>query len=83
MKSMEIIGTPIKIEKLEFAQNDFPNDIDWNTAIQSCLDLADGWRLPTDKELEILYQNKNILFGFNGYYYWSSTEYTNDVLCDF
>ena len=43
--------------------------MDWDTAIQSCLDLGDGWRLPNDKELDILYQSKENIRGLNGYYY--------------
>jgi hypothetical protein len=82
MNSINIIGTPIKIINLEVAQNDFPEEMDWDTAIQTCLDLGDGWRLPLDKELNILYQNKDKIGGFNGYYYWSSSEDNNDGTYD-
>jgi hypothetical protein len=83
MNAIEIIGTPIKIGNLEIAQNDFPEEMDWDTAIQSCLDLGDGWRLPNDKELDILYQSKENIRGLNGYYYWSSTEHNNDGTYDY
>jgi hypothetical protein len=79
----EIIGTPIKIGNLEIAQNNFSQEMDCDTAFQSCLDLGDGWRLPNDKELDILYQNKDIICGFNDYYYWSSTEHNNDGSWDY
>ena len=83
MKSTEIIGTPIKIANLEVAQNDFPEEMDWDTAIQTCIDLGDGWRLPRDKELDLLYKNKDKIGGFNDYYYWSSTEHNNDGTYDY
>ena len=83
MNSIEIIGTPIKIGNLEIAQNDFLEEMDWDTAIQSCLDIGDGWRLPNDKELDSLYNNKDLIGGFNGYYYWSSTEHNNDGTYDY
>lgn len=78
MNTTEIIGAPIKIGNLEVAQNDFPEEMDWDTAIEVCLDLGNGWRLPTDKELDVLFINKDVIGGFNGYYYWSSTEHNND-----
>ena len=83
MNRTEIIGTPIKIGNLEVAQYDFPEEMDWDTAIQSCLDLGGGWRLPTDKELDSLYNNKDLIGGFKGYYYWSSTEHNNDGTYDY
>ena len=33
------------------------------------------WRVPTQKELNILYKNKNKIGGFSSSYYWSSSEY--------
>lgn len=83
MNTDDIIGTPVKIDNLEIAQHDFPEEMDWDTAIQTCIDLGDGWRLPTDKELDILFNNKNIIGGFVGYYYWSSTEHNNDGTYDY
>ena len=37
-----------------------------------------GWRLPTIKELEFLYTNREKFSSVTGYKYWSSTEYLKD-----
>ena len=72
---INIIGKPIKIANLEIAQYDFPRGImNWNDAKKACEALGDGWRLPTYKELNILYQNKVAIGGFEFNNYWSSTE---------
>jgi hypothetical protein len=72
-----IIGNPIKIGNIEVAQYDFPDDMDWDEANRKCLNLREGWRLPTKDELSILYNNKNQIGDFNHphHAYWSSTEY--------
>ena len=79
----EIIGKPIKIGKLEIAENDFPKEMKWPVCIESCDNLGDGWRLPTIEELQIMYENKEKIGGFqtkegqdqpSSCYYWSSTE---------
>ena len=44
MNTDDIIGTPVKIDNLEIAQHDFPEEMDWDTAIQTCIDLGDGCR---------------------------------------
>ena len=69
-----IIGTPITIGKLKVAQFDFPQQLSWEDAKKMCDLLADGWRLPTKQELDILHQNKSTIGGFEDDYYWSSTE---------
>ena len=48
--------------------------MNWEDAKKACADLGDGWRLPTKEELNLIYQNKDEIGGFAGYYYWSSTE---------
>ena len=53
--SDSIIGKPIKIGKLEVAQNDFPKTMFWNDTVKACTDLGKGWRLPTKDELNLLY----------------------------
>lgn len=83
MNTTEIIGTPIKIGNLEVSQYDFPEEMDWDTSIQACLGLGDGWRLPIDKELDIFYQSKENIGRLNAYYYWSSAEYNNDGTYDY
>lgn len=74
-ESKVIIGTPIKLDSLLVAQNDFPKSKSWNIAKKACSDLGEGWRLPTKNELNILYQNKEKIGGFiSNRVYWSSTE---------
>jgi len=47
----------------------------WHEAIVACQKLGAGWRLPTIKELNMFYENREEIGGFANYYYWSSTEY--------
>ena len=68
-----IIGVPIKIGNLEVAQYDFPLSIKWDVAKVECVNLGPGWRLPTKKELNLLYKNKDIIGGFEFRSYWSSS----------
>ena len=76
--SASIIGKSIIIGKLEIAQNDFPNLMNWDAAKKACAALGKGWRLPTKFELNTLYQNKDIILGFADWFYCSSTEVGND-----
>jgi len=76
--SKKIIGTPIKIGKLEIAQNDFPNQMNWNDAKDACTKLGDGWRLPDKDELDFLYKKKDEIGCFENFSYWSSTEHETD-----
>lgn len=74
---IHIIGEPVKIENLEIAEYDFPDQMGWDEATAACSKLGTGWRLPTKDELNILYQNKRKIGNFNIrelYGYWSSTE---------
>ena len=66
----------IKIGNLEIMTEDL-GKMDWLEAKQACVDLGDGWRLPTKDELNILYENKDEIGGFANYSYWSSTGYGN------
>jgi uncharacterized protein (TIGR02145 family) len=72
--SASIIGRSIKIGNLVVAQFDFPKEMYWGESKKACESLGDGWRLPTKDELNILYQNRDKIGGFNGFAYWSSTE---------
>ncbi len=71
----DIIGTPFKIENLEVAQYDFPEEMTWEDALDACNKLGEGWRVPNRDELNTLYQNMDKIGGFADDYYWSSTEY--------
>ena len=81
--SDSIIGTPIRIGKLEIAQYDFPSKVTgwkWDEAVKMCTDLGNGWRLPTKDEFYLLYQNKDKI-GLSssetiqsGGRYWSGSE---------
>ena len=72
--SATIIGKPIRIGNLEVAQNDFPKTMRWNDAVKACMDLGNGWRLPTKSELNLMYLNKDKIGGFINFGYWSSME---------
>jgi hypothetical protein len=61
--NIDVIGITYKIGNLEIAQNDFPYEMNWNKSNQSCLELGDGWRLPTKEELELIYENKTKISG--------------------
>ncbi len=70
-----IIGTPIKIGSLEVAEHDFPRQMTWEEANNACNSLGDGWRLPTEDELILIFQNKRDVGAFDDkQWLWSSTE---------
>jgi hypothetical protein len=77
-----IIGTPIIIGKIEIAQNDFPDIMNWYDAKDACNSLGIGWRLPTREELKILYNNKSKIGGFTDYFYWGSSIDENGWVSD-
>jgi hypothetical protein len=61
-----------------------PTDLepsDWYDAKIACGKLVlngySDWRLPTKKELNSLYMNRDKIDGLGGQYYWSSTEWTD------
>ena len=74
-KDSAIIGKSIKIGNLEVAQYDFPEVMDWDDAKKACEALGQGWRLPDQDELELLFQKKDKIGGFAGNFYWSSYEF--------
>lgn len=67
--------------KLEVAELDYPEEVDWNFANQLCQELGDGWRLPSLEELVAMYiqlhLNEKSVFETYGYY-WSSTGVGSD-----
>jgi hypothetical protein len=52
--------------------------MNWDKAKEACANLGDGWRLPTKDELNLIYENKNVVGGVANNYYWSSTEGDDD-----
>ena len=92
MNSIEIIGTPIKIDNLEIAQNDFPSDMVWIEALKICEALGDSWRLPTiDEWTKTLHSNRFLIGVIEKYEllpnvypptprtYWSSTNLDQSI----
>ena len=64
-------SSTFKIGNLEVMPNDL-GQMSWKDAKKACSDLGDGWRLPTRVELDLLYQHKENIGGFDNYEYWSS-----------
>ena len=71
-----IIGKPYRIGNLEIAQFDFAKSMFNNQAINACRGLGAGWRLPTKREMYILYRNKSKIKigGFSYDFYWGDNE---------
>jgi hypothetical protein len=49
-------------------------EMNWKDAKKACTSLGKDWRLPTRVELLLMYENKDVVGGFAGSNYWSSTE---------
>ena len=78
LDSASVIGKSIKIGDLIVAQHDFPIDLNWIDAKTSCLKLGNGWRLPNQDELNILFKNRKKIGFFQTSFYWSSVEDDED-----
>ncbi len=75
----EIIGNSYELESIEVARHDFPNEMNWDDANKACASLGYEWRLPTIDELDLVYENSDVIGGFeDGNLYWSSTEVDDD-----
>jgi hypothetical protein len=48
----------------------------WDAAVAAASAYGASWHLPTKDELNLLYQQKNVVGGFAGFY-WSSTDLAN------
>jgi len=59
-------------DKLEIFKNDFPNQMTWDEALNSCKEMGNDWRLPTLNELIVLYKNRDLIGNFDQEFYWSS-----------
>jgi hypothetical protein len=69
----EIVGKPIKIDRIEVTKFNFKEEMNWDDANFQCNNLGNGWRLPNRLELNILFNNKEKIGGFNKSNYWSAT----------
>ena len=67
----------VKIGNLGVMTEDL-GEMTWNEAMEACADLGVGWRLPRRNELQVLYNNRDKIGGFDGSNYWSSTEKNNN-----
>jgi hypothetical protein len=71
------ITNPITNERLQVAEKDFGNPMDWLSAVTACKNLGNGWRLPTKFEFDIIYKEiyKNNIGNFeSNSCYWTNTE---------
>ena len=68
-----------KIGNLEICKNDFSDGLNFEQAVKACNNLRNGWRLPNINELNILFQNRNKIGGFQDDFYWSSESNKNLV----
>jgi len=73
---LETITNPITGKKIQVAQNDFLNPMTWKQAKNACAELGNGWRLPTEDELLVMYSmlHKKGKGNFKGETYWSNYE---------
>ena len=73
---MEVYNPKTKM-RFQVAVNDFEDQMKWEDAKNACIELGNGWRLPTIEELilireELYSEGKGNLKNTT---YWSSTEY--------
>ena len=78
----DLIGTPIKIGYLDIAQFDFPEKMRWFDASNACNNLGEGWRLPDQNELDLIYKNASKIANLTDNYYWSSFVYDRTISLD-
>lgn len=56
-----IVGVPIKLKTIEITQYEYPKPMSYEEAKAACKKLGNGWRLPSDDELnEILWYNEKV-----------------------
>ena len=75
MENNSLNNSTIKLLNIEIAQYDLPEGMSWFEAIEFCNNLGDGWRLPTNEELKMLYYNCDEIGEFKLSDYWSSSEF--------
>lgn len=77
------ITNPITNKRIQVAENDFKNAMDWHSAVNACESLGNGWRLPNKFEFAIIYKeiHKKNMGNFKSYgCYWTSTEHERKKL---
>lgn len=76
-----VIGKPNKIGNIEIAQFDLPliEDGNWYINQERCRNLGKGWRLPTKKEMILIYKNKQIIKNLRERDYWTYTTIESEV----
>jgi hypothetical protein len=78
-KKDNVIENPITGKKVLVAKQDFPDKMKWDEAKIACSSLGDGWRLPTEYELEVMNSITAHLDNFkNEEEHWSSNAYGVD-----
>jgi hypothetical protein len=86
-------GTSPETDKaLHTTPGDEPRAYNWDSGSRYCADLqAHGhhdWRVPTKGELNVLFQNRDAIGGFNisgsypAVWYWSSSQFDDDSAWD-
>jgi len=78
LTNAEIIGNPINLGKIEVAEHDFPDIMNWFDARSACNNLGEEWRLPNLNEMEYVYQYKQRVGGFINGIYWTGSEAQGD-----
>ena len=74
----QIVGTAYKLDSIEIAQFDLPDEVTWYNAKRECKELGKGWRLPTKGELEKIYNNRDLIGNFVSTNYWSSSSFSSE-----
>ena len=73
-----VIGKTYKLDSIEIAQFDLPDEVTWYNAKRECKELGKGWRLPTKGELEKIYNNRDLIGNFVSTNYWSSSSFSSE-----
>jgi len=61
---------------IQVAKEDFPEDMNWDDAMNACQNLGNGWRLPSIEELKVMCEQLHMKGegNFKDKSYWSSSE---------
>jgi len=82
---MLTIEHPLTGAKLQVANQDFSQEMDWKSAKRACGELGSGWRLPSIEELRAMYKqlHEKSKGNFRAASYWSSKENDDGGVWDF